>query len=181
MSAAAEPARHGLLGVFDTPEALIAAGAGMRQRGYRQLDALTPFPVEGLDAALQLPQTRLPWIMLAGGIFGAVAIFALQSYSVLVAYPINVGGRPLFSWPAFLIPTFECAVLGAAISGFVAMLALNGLPRLYHPVFNAPDFSFARGDLFYLLVEGHDPKFQLEEVRRQLTELGARTVEEVAP
>ncbi len=160
-----------LLATFATPEALLAAAREVAARGWRQ-EAMTPYPVDGLAEATGFRGSPLPWIMLAGFILGAGAIYALQAYSVLVAYPINVGGRPLHSWPAFLIPAFEGGILGAAVSGFIGMIALNGLPRLNHPAFDAPSFSHARGDRFFLMVEAAPGAADL------LRDLGAAAVEE---
>ena len=115
----------------------------------------------------------------AGAVAGAAVAYGLILYSVEIDYPINVGGRPLHSWPAFVIIAFEAAILGAALAGFLGMLAANGLPRYYHPVFNAKSFTYAQGGKFYLLVEADDPKFRKGVTKGQLTRLGAETVEEI--
>ncbi|TPL07086.1 DUF3341 domain-containing protein [Mesorhizobium sp. B2-4-14] len=170
---------HGIIAVFADPEALIEAARTMRARGYRRMDAFSPFPVRGLAEILGMPKSRLPWIVLGGGILGAVLVYALILYSVEIDYPVNVGGRPLHSWPAFTVIAFEAAVLGAALAGFVGMLSANRLPRYYHPVFNAGSFSYARGGKFYLFIEAADPKFRKGVTKGQLTRLGAQSVEEV--
>jgi hypothetical protein len=177
---ASQTQRHGLLAAFETPEALLAAAGRVRERGYTQLDAFTPYPVEGLVETLGGGRSRLPVYTFIGGAVGMAAILGLQFYSVVVAYPIDVGGRPLASWPAFLVPGFECTILGAAFTAFFGMLAGNRLPRLYHPVFNAESFSFAGGDRFYLLVARNDPKYDRTKLRRMLQGLDAVAVEEVA-
>jgi hypothetical protein len=170
---------YGLLAVFADPEALIEAARGMRKRGYRRMDAFSPFPMKELDGILEIPPTRLPWAVLAGGIAGAALVYALIWYSVEIDYPINVGGRPLHSWPPFVVIAFEAGILGAALAGFLGVLAANGLPRYHHPIFNAESFSYARGGEFYLLIEAADPKYRKGVTRGQLTRLGAETVEEV--
>jgi len=170
---------YGLMAVFADPEALVVAARGMRERGYRRMDAFSPFPMKELDAILEIPKTRLPWIVLAGGIAGAALVYGLIWYSVEVDYPINVGGRPLHSWPPFVVITFEAGILGAAFAGFLGVLAANGLPRYHHPVFNAESFSYARGGKFYLLIEAADPRYRKGVTKGQLTRLGAKAVEEV--
>ncbi|TPL02339.1 MULTISPECIES: DUF3341 domain-containing protein [unclassified Mesorhizobium] len=170
---------YGLMAVFADSEALVAAARHMRQRGYRRMDAFSPFPVKELDGILEIPKTRLPWVVLAGGIAGAAIVYALIWYSVEVDYPINAGGRPLHSWPPFVVIAFEAGILGAAFAGFLGVLAANGLPRYHHPVFNAGSFSYASGGKFYLLIEAADPKYRKGVTRGQLTRLGAETVEEV--
>lgn len=172
---------HGLLAAFDTPEALVHAARHLREKGYSALDALTPYPVEGLKEPLRIKKSRIPIFAFIGGLIGGLSILGLELYSVLVDYPINVGGRPLASLTAFVVPAFECTILGAALTGFVAMLVGNGLPRLYHPVFNAPSFSLARGDRFYLVVGADDPQFDRAKLRRMFRTLHAVSIDEVAP
>ncbi|WP_027168534.1 DUF3341 domain-containing protein [Mesorhizobium sp. WSM3224] len=170
---------YGLMAAFADPEALIDAARGMRERGYRRMDAFSPFPLEELDGILEIPKTRLPWAVLVGGITCAALVYALIWYSVEVDYPINVGGRPLHSWPPFVVIAFEAGILGAAFAGFLGVLVANGLPRYYHPVFNAESFTYARGGRFYLLIEATDPKYRKSVTKRQLTRLGAEIVEEI--
>jgi hypothetical protein len=172
---------HGLLAVFDSPEALLKATDRLRERGFTNLDAFTPFPVEGLAERLGYRGSPVGWIVLGGGLFGFAATFALEAWSVLVNYPIDVGGRPLFSWPAFIIPAFEGGILCGSIAGLFAMIGLNHLPKLYHPVFNAPSFSFARDDRFCLLVLSTDPLYDRPRLRRTFQSLGALAIEQVTP
>jgi hypothetical protein len=150
---------YGVLAEFDTPERLCAAARCARDAGYRCMDAYTPFPVDGLAEALGLRPTRLPWWMFAGGAGGGALAYFMQWYAAVVAYPINVGNRPLHSWPAFVPVTFEMTVLGAALTGLCAMLFANRLPRLDHPLFNADRFELASRERFFLCVEARDPHF----------------------
>ncbi|MGX7871547.1 DUF3341 domain-containing protein [Mesorhizobium sp. ORM6] len=170
---------YGLMAVFADPEALVEAARCMRERGYRRMDAFSPFPMKELDGILEIGTTRLPWAVLSGGIIGAALVYALIWYSVEIDYPINVGGRPLHSWPPFVVIAFEAGILGAAFAGFLGMLAANGLPCYHHPVFNAESFTYARGGRFYLLIEATDPKYRKGVTKGQLTRLGAKIVEEV--
>ncbi|MGN6144691.1 MAG: DUF3341 domain-containing protein [Mesorhizobium sp.] len=170
---------YGLIAAFAEPDALLHAASAMRDKGYRCMDAFSPFEIRELEAILAIRPTRLPWIVLAGGIAGLVLTYALILYSVEIDYPLNVGGRPLHSWPPFVVIAFEAGILGAALAGFVGLLWANGLPRYHHPAFNAETFSYARGGKFYLLVETADPRFRKGVTRGQLTRLGAETVEEV--
>jgi hypothetical protein len=172
-------AQYGLLAEFGTPEALVAAAAQVREAGYRDVDAFSPYPIEGLADALDFRHTRVPPIVLVGGIIGALTGYLLQFWVSAIAYPLNVGGRPLNSVPAFVPVTFELTVLFAALAGFVGMLALDGLPRPYHPLFGVPRFDRATRDGFFLLIETRDPHFQGEETRRFLLRLGARQVFDV--
>ena len=165
-----KPPVYGLLVEFEEPEALIDAVRKVRAEGYRKIDAFTPFPIEELEEALELPRTRLAWFVLAGGIAGALSGFGLQYWVSVIAYPVNVGGRPLNSWPAFIPVTFEMTILLAAVTGLVAMFALNGLPMPYHPLFNVDRFQLASRDRFFLCVEARDPKFDQEQTGRWLKE-----------
>ena len=177
------PARriYGLLAEFDEPRALVAAAGRAWIAGYRRMDAYTPFPVEGLAEALGFRKNRLPLLVLAGGIFGAVGGYFLQYWGNAVDYPLNVGGRPLNSWPAFFVPAFETTILCAALAAVLGMLALNGLPKPYHPVFNVPSFALASRDRFFLAIEADDPAFDLERTRAFLESLGPREVSLVLP
>jgi hypothetical protein len=171
----------GLLATFREPEPLTRAVEALRAEGYSRLDALTPFPVPKLPEALGLRPTRLPLAMLIGGLAGALAALALIYYSVEIDYPINVGGRPLNSWPAYLVLAFEGGILGAALTGFFGMLAANRLPTYYHPLFNARGFTFADDDRFFLFVESADPLFSSDVTGDRLSALGATAVETVKP
>ncbi len=173
------PQFYGLMAEFDSPDKLIAAVRRARQAGYRGIDAYTPYPVDGLAEALDFRRTWVPPIVLAGGILGAILGYGLQYYVSVIAYPLNVGGRPLNSWPMFVPVTFEMAILVAALFAVLGMLALNGLPMPYHPVFNVPRFELATRDHFFLVVQADDPRFDLEGTRRILKDWGAREVLDV--
>ena len=170
---------YGVLAEFDSPEALVAAVHQARYAGYRKMDAYTPFPVEELTEALQLGRTWVPTIVLIGGILGAILGYSLQYYIAVIDYPINVGGRPLHSWPAFIPVTFETTVLTAGLFAVLGMLALNGLPMPYHPVFNVPTFSLASHDRFFLCIEAADPKFDLAATRQFVERLNPRRMSDV--
>ena len=164
---------------FDNPTSLVNATSRAYREGYRRMDAFTPFPVDGLSEALGLQRTRVPLIVLLGGIAGCIGGFFLQYYISVIYWPLIVGGRPFNSWPAFIPVTFELTVLCAALAAFFGMLALNGLPRPHHPVFNVPRFELASRDRFFLCIETTDPKFNLAETRSFLESLGAREVNNV--
>jgi hypothetical protein len=173
------PPIYGLLAEFNDPNELVSAVRGARAAGYRRLDAYTPFPIEELSEALDMHHSRLSLIVLIGGIVGACAGLGLQYWTAAVDYPINVGGRPFFSLPSFIPITFECTVLFAALSAVLGMLALNGLPMPYHPVFNVPRFALATRDRFFLCIEATDPQFERDATRRFLERFVPRSVSEV--
>jgi len=170
---------YGLLAEFDSPTALFQAAERACAEGYRRMDAYSPFPIEGLAEALGYRSTRLPLLVLVGGVLGCVGGYLLQYYSAVISYPLNVGGRPLHSWPAFIPVTFELTILGAALFAVLGMLGLNGLPMPYHPVFNVPRFALATRDRFFLCIEATDAKFDREATRQFLANLQAREVTEV--
>ena len=174
------PPIYGLLAEFDSAQALVTATHQAYATGYRRMDAYTPFPVEGLADALGFRKTRVPLIVLLGGILGGTGGYFMLYYSAVISYPINVGGRPFHSWPAFIPITFELTILGAALFAVLGMLALNGLPMPYHPVFNAPRFALASRDRFFLCIEATDPLFDSERTRGFLIGLQPREVAEVA-
>jgi hypothetical protein len=176
----ASPAIYGLLAEFDDPASLVAAAERAHHEGFRCLDAYSPFPIEELHEALGSHHTRLPLIVLLGGIFGCVSGYGLEYWVSVFAYPINVGGKPFHSWPAFIPVTFECTILGAALAAVLGMLALNGLPQPYHPVFNVPRFALASRNRFFLCIESKDPKFDIESTRQFLETLNPREVTTVA-
>ena len=171
---------YGLMAEFDDPTALVAAAAQARREGYQSMDAYSPYPIEELHEALGAHHTKLPLIVLIGGLCGCIGGYALQLWVSAAAYPINVGGRPYHSWPAFIPITFECTILAAALSAVLGMLALNRLPMPYHPVFNVPRFALASRNRFFLCIESKDPKFDLEGTRRFLETLNPREVTTVA-
>ncbi|HEX7636312.1 MAG TPA: DUF3341 domain-containing protein [Noviherbaspirillum sp.] len=150
---------YGLIAEFRTGDALLQAARRAREDGYRDLEAYAPYPVEGLAEAVGFKGSRMPLMTLLGGIAGGLGGYFLQWYSAAIDYPINVGGRPLHSWPSFIPPTFELTILGAALAAVFGMLAANGLPRLRHPVFNAPDFEQATRNRFFLCLPARDPRF----------------------
>ena len=170
------PLVYGVMAEFDDPSALVAAANRAREEGYRQMDAYSPFPIEELHDAMGKHHSRLPLVVLIGGMIGCLGGFAMQYWVSAMAYPINVGGKPLNSWPAFIPVTFECTILAAALSAVLGMLALNGLPMPYHPVFNVPRFAMASRNRFFLVIEAKDVKFELKETRRFLETLGPREV-----
>jgi hypothetical protein len=144
---------------FETPDQVLHATREARLAGYRDMDAYTPYPVEGLADELGLPRTRVPFVVLIAALVGAAAGFFMQYWSMAVDYPFNVGGRPTNSWPVFIPITFEVMVLVAGFAALIGMLLLNGLPRPHHPVFNVPSFVRAMQDRFFLCIEATDPKF----------------------
>jgi hypothetical protein len=171
---------YGVVAEFPTPHELIHAVEKTREAGYRRIEAYTPFPVEGLAEALALKRNNVPLITLIGGLTGGLGGFFFQYWVSVIAYPVNIGGRPLNSWPAFIPVTFELTVLGAALSAVFGMLALNGLPRPHHPLFNVKRFvKHATSDRFYLCIEARDPKFSLADSARFLHGLKATHVSEV--
>jgi len=169
----------GLLAEFKTPEAVLQATRQAREAGYLEMDAFAPYPVEGLAAELGLQQTRIPFVVLMGGIVGAIVGFFMQYYTMAINYRFNVGGRPPNSWPVFLPIAFEVLVLIAGFSALFGMLFLNGLPRPHHPLFNVPQFLRASQDRFFLCIEATDPKFDRVATRQFLEGLGPDVVVEV--
>jgi hypothetical protein len=176
----ASHAIYGLMAEFDDPKSLVTATERAHHEGYRCMDAYSPFPIEELHHALGARATRLPLIVLIGGLCGCIGGYALEYWASAIAYPLNIGGKPLHSWPAFIPVTFECTILVAALSAVLGMLALNGLPQPYHPVFNVPRFALASRNRFFLCIESHDPKFDVEGTRHFLETLGPREVTTVA-
>ena len=170
---------YGLLAEFEAPADLVEAARRTREAGYRRIDAYTPYPMHELTEALALPRTKLPIIVFTGGVLGCATALAMQWFASAVHYPINVGGKPLASWPSFIPITFELTVLFAAIAAVLGMLGLNGLPMPYHPVFNVPRFALASRDRFFLAIEARDPQFDAAKTADFLRDLGAREVTEV--
>lgn len=170
---------YGLLAEFENSETLLIAAQRAHEMGYRRMDAYAPFPMEGLGEALGLNKTPISVIVLLGGIVGGLAGFGLQYYVAVIATPMNVGGRPLNSWPAFVPITFETTILGAALAAVIGLLLLNGLPMPYHPVFNVQSFARASQDGFFLCIETSDPQFDTEKTKAFLQSLQAREVFDV--
>ena len=170
----------GLMAEFGDPTTLVAATDRAHHEGYRRMDAYSPFPIDELHDALGSPPSRLPLIVLIGGLLGCMGGYGLQYWVSVIAYPVNVGGKPFHSWPAFIPVTFECTILAAALVAVFGMLALSGLPMPYHPVFNVPRFALASRNRFFLVIEATDAKFGLEETRRFLEALNPREVTIVA-
>jgi hypothetical protein len=171
---------YGLMAEFERPEALLEAAHATRNAGYTRLDAYTPFPVKGLPDAIGFRRNRLPLIVLVGGLVGGSVAYFMQWYPNVVSYPLNVGGRPLHSWPSFVPITFELTVLFATFAALIGMLVLNGLPKLYHPTFNVPAFARASQDRFFLCIKAGDEQFDPDETARFLSEQQAVAVHEVA-
>lgn len=170
---------YGVLARFPDTEALIKAANELRERGYQQVDAYSPFPVEGLAEAIGFKKTSMSLVVLIGCLVGGTIGFAMQWWVAVVAYPVNIGGRPLNSWPSFLPITFELTILGGALSSVLGMLALNGLPCLYHPLFDIEEFRHATSDAFFLSVKATDPRFDAVETKRLLTDAEATEVWDV--
>ena len=175
------PTVFGLMAEFETPDGLVTATEKARLEGYRKMDAYSPIPIEELNEALGLNRTGLPKLVFLGGILGGLGGYGLEYWTQVIAYPLNIGGRPFNSWPHFIPVTFETTVLGAALTAFVGMWALNKLPQPYHPVFNVPAFARASTDRFFLCIEASDPRFELDGTRRFLQGLHPVGVSEVAP
>jgi hypothetical protein len=176
-----KPQIYGLMAEYVDPEKLVEAAGRAYAEGYRKMDAYSPLPVEGLAEALGFTHNRMPLLVLIGGLTGTATAFAMMYFSAVINYPINVGGRGLNSWPAFVPIMFELTILFGAFAAVFGMLGLNGLPMPYHPVFNAPDFAKASRSRFFLCIEARDPKFDVVATRQFLEGLGPRRVVEVQP
>jgi len=174
----AEAPLYALLAEFSQPDALVAAAKRARV-DYRDVDAYAPYSVEGLPEALGFKRDRMPLLALLGGLAGGAGAYFLQWYTAVIDYPIDSGGRPLHSWPAFIPPTFELTVLGAALAVFLGLWAANGLPRLHHPLFNARDFDLASRNRFFLAIRASDPRFHPARTRDFLLRLAPLRVVEV--
>jgi hypothetical protein len=170
---------YGLMAEFDSVDTLLDAANRTREAGYKKIDAYSPFPVEGLAEAVGFHHDEVPLVVLIGGIIGGLTGYLMQYWISVVSYPVNVGGKPYHSWPSFIIVTFEMTILFAGISAVLGMLALNGLPMPYHPVFNVPRFAMATKDRFFLIVFASDPKYNAGDVRSFLEALRPRSISEV--
>jgi hypothetical protein len=170
---------YGVIGEFDTPEELVEAGKRIYGMGYRKLDAMTPFPVHGIDDAIGIPRSHLGWIVICVGLMGSATALLLMWWCGTINYPLVIGGKPLFDF-SFAIPiTFELTVLFSAFASLLGMLAINGLPRLYHPSMNYRNAHRATDDKFLLVIEASDPKFEAEQVSADMKSVGAGLVEVV--
>jgi hypothetical protein len=167
---------YGAMAEFTTPEDLLAAAEEAYAHGFRRMDAYTPMPIEGLAEVIGYKRNWVAFCVLIGGILGACGGYYLLYWITVIAYPINVGGRPLHSWPEYIPITFECMILAASLTALVSMLAFNGLPQPYHPVFNVPEFNRASKDRFFLCIESTDPKFRAEDTVRFLRNIGGSEV-----
>ncbi len=170
---------YGLLAEFRSPHEVVEAAAKVHAEGFRKVDGYSPYPIEELSEALELHKSHLPKLVLAGGIAGLLGGMGLQYWASVIEYPMNIGGRPFFSWPAFIVPAYETTILFAAGTAVLGMLFLNGLPEPYHPVFNVPGFALASRDKFFICIEATDAKFDRVETARFLKGLGASVVSEV--
>ena len=175
-----KPSIYGVMAEFDNPTALVAATRRAREEGYRKLDAYSPFPIEELSDALHLHKNKLSLIVLLGGLAGLLTGYLMQYYVTVIYFPINVGGRPLHSWPAYIIITFELTILFSAIAAVLGLLGLCGLPMPYHPVFNVPRFALASRNRFFLCIEATDPMFDRKKTCEFLETTGPSEVSEVA-
>jgi hypothetical protein len=174
-----KPPLYGLMAEFDNPTELVEAARQTYDAGYRRINGYSPFPIPELWEAIGFHKTRLPLIVLIGGILGGLAGYFMMYYMEVIDYPINVGGRPFHSWPSFIPITFETTVLGAALACIFGMLALNKLPQPYHPVFNAERFALATRDRFFLVIEARDPKFDHDQVQEFMKGLNPKEVIDV--
>ena len=172
---------YGLMAEFENPADLVAAARKAREAGYEKLDAYTPYPIEALTEALDIHDRKLPMLVLGGGLLGGLLGYGLCYWISVISYPLNIGGKPFHSAPAFIVPTFETTILIAAFAAVLGMLGLNGLPMPYHPVFNTPRFALASRDRFFLCIESRDPKFDRDKTRKFLEGLRPSVVMDVEP
>jgi hypothetical protein len=171
---------YGVVGEFGNPNQLITAATKAREAGYREVNAYTPFPVEGLSEALGFERSAVPLLTLIGGLLGGLSGFGFQYWASVISFPENIGGRPLNSWPAFIPVTFELTVLGASLFAVFGMLALNRLPQPHHPLFNVDRFQkHASNDRFFLCIEARDPKFNPATATQFLQSVNAEYITQV--
>lgn len=173
---------HGIFGVtaeFETADQLVAAARRTVAEGYTRIEGYSPLPVHGLAEVIGFKESKVQWTIFLSGVAGAIAGLSLQYWVSVIELPLNVGGRPLFSWPSFIPVTFECTILFASLAAFVSTLAYNGLPKPYHPIFNARNFERASQDRFFLCIEADDPKFNVSSAREFLSKLEPLSIDEV--
>lgn len=171
---------YGIMAEFETPEQVVAAALRTRAEGYRRIDAFSPIPVEGLAEAVGFDWTAVPLIVFLGGLCGGCTGFGMCWYANVISYPWNIGGKPFNSWPMWIPITFELTILGAALAAVIGMLALNGLPTPYHPVFNVERFALASTDRFFLCIKSKDKKFDVAQTKAFLQGLKPNGVYEIA-
>ena len=179
-----KPEVYGVMAEFEGPDEAIAATKRVIEAGYKKIDVYSSFPVEELNDLVSGVRERVPWLallVLGGGISGTIGGFLLQWWVSTIAYPVNIGTRPLASWPSFVIVSFETTILLAAFAAVFGMILINGLPMPYHPVFNVSEFLSASDDGFFLCIESEDPKFDLEKTKAFLSELNPKSISEVEP
>jgi Protein of unknown function (DUF3341) len=171
---------YGLMAEFDSAADLVAAAHKTHSAGYKKIDAYSPFPIEGLAEAIGFHKNRVALVVLLGGLTGMICAYSLQYWVAVITYPTNVAGRPYHSWPSFIIVTFELTILFAGLSAVIGMLALNGLPMPYHPVFNVAEFAKgASEDKFFLVVFSSDPNYDVARTRSFLSSLSPKMIAEV--
>jgi hypothetical protein len=170
---------YGLMAEFDSAQGILDAAKKTHGAGYKKIDAYSPFPIEGLAEEIGFRFDEIPLTVLIGGLIGGLTGYLMQYWMAAVDYPLNIGGKPPHSWPAFIVITFEMTILFAGISAVLGMLAFNGLPMPYHPVFNVPRFAFASKDRFFLIVFSSDKKYDPVETRLFLESLNPRSISEV--
>lgn len=171
---------YGVMAEFDSGQSLVDAARRTMAQGFTKVEGYTPVPIEELNDIIHRKRTVLPRLVLAGGLVGMAAGFALQYWASVIEYPMNVGGRPQASWPSFIVPSYELTILFSALTAAVGMIVLSGLPQPYHPVFNVERFSMASSDKFFLVIESADPKFEARGTTEFLRGLGAKGVYDVA-
>jgi hypothetical protein len=171
---------YGLMAEFDSAQGIVDASTKAVAQGYTRLEAYTPFPIEELNDIIHRRRTILPKLVLFMAFVGMGTGFALQYWASAIEYPINVGGRPLATWPAFVVPSYELTILFSALTAAIGMILLNGLPQPYHPVFNVDRFSMASSDKFFLVIEADDAHFAKDQTSAFLRSLGAKGVYDVA-
>lgn len=174
------PKTFGMLAKFETQEALLDAVNRVYTVGLRHFDAYAPYPVEGLSQAMHLKPSPMPYVILAGGVLGGLTGFLMQTFATVIDYPLNIGGKGLFSWPAYIPITFELTILVAAFAGILGLFYLTRFPQPYHPVFNSEDFNaHASQDGFYLGIEASDPMYNAQQIRALLESTGSSLVTEI--